>query len=75
MAEIRGEAAKGLEAVVNPLNERLVDDRFNKMLTSYELVNIGNFFANISGQNKLKQTESSKPNIYQQIINQSYKYS
>lgn len=62
IAEIRSEAAKGLEAVVNRLNERLVDDRFNKMFTNYEPVYIGNFFAGISGQDKPEQAEYLQAN-------------
>lgn len=67
--EIRSEAIKGLEAVVKRITERLVEDRFNKLLTSYELVNIGSFFASLSEQ---VRSEQPKPNIYQQIINQTY---
>ncbi|MDR0659413.1 MAG: hypothetical protein LBG19_01140 [Prevotellaceae bacterium] len=70
---ILSNATKGLNAVVDRLNERLSDDRYTKRITNNELVNIGNFFASLKELDKDKQTNSSgTTNIYQQIINQHY---
>lgn len=70
---ILSNATKGLNAVVDRLNERLSDDRYTKRITNNELVNIGSFFASLKELDKDKQTNSSgTTNIYQQIINQHY---
>jgi hypothetical protein len=66
-------ATKGLNTVVDRLNERLADDRYTKRITNNELVNIGSFFASLKEQDKDKQANSSgTTNIYRQIINQHY---
>lgn len=72
VSDIRSEATKGLEAVVLRLNERLNDDRYTKRMNSYELVNIGSFFASLSAINREEQGGSGATTIYQQIINQTY---
>ncbi|MDR0659817.1 MAG: hypothetical protein LBG19_03230 [Prevotellaceae bacterium] len=69
-AEIIKKATKGLDEVVDRLNERLVEDKYTRRITNNELVNIGNFFATLKDQDKDKQANgSSTTNIYQQIIN------